>query len=179
MILGMTLQTTPAEIYRALVEACAFGCRVIMERLEESTGGINRVVSCGGIANRNPMVMQIYADVTGRPWHLAGSRQTCALGAAMTGAVLAGAEAGGHESFAEASESMAGVRDECYEPDEDAVAVYDRLYRLYRCLHDAFGTDKGCDRSAEVMKKLLSLRDEVRGSETRIMESPEKEAHGQ
>ena len=98
LLLGQTLYTTPAEIYRALIEATAFGALTIINRFEEYGVKIGQVVNCGGIAEKNPLVMQIYADVTGRPMKVSRSAQTCALGAAVAAAVVAGA----HRDFAAA-----------------------------------------------------------------------------
>src|SRR5205085_5785976 len=92
LLVGQTLYTTPAEIYRALIEATAFGALTIINRFEEYGVKIKEVVNCGGIAEKSPLVMQIYADVTGRPMKLSRSAQTCALGSAIAGAVVAGAE---------------------------------------------------------------------------------------
>lgn len=162
LVLGLTLHTTPAEMYRAFVEATAFGARVIMERYEEVGAPVERIVNCGGISAKNEMVMQIYADVMGRPVQISRSAQTCALGAAMAGAVVAGAEAGGHDDFPAAVDAMTGVRDVVFEPDPERRAVYDRLFGHYRRLHDAFGVAGQTDDLADVMKDLLDLRDAVR-----------------
>ncbi|MHC4713227.1 MAG: ribulokinase, partial [Planctomycetota bacterium] len=162
LILGMTLHTAPAEVYRALIEATAFGARVIIERFEEYGVNTERVINCGGIAVKNPLVMQIYADVLNRPMEVAASEQACALGAAMAGAVVAGEEAGGHPDFDAAQSAMSSLRDEKFEPDPESTAVYDRLYGLYRCLHDAFGVPLSDGDMAGVMKELLSIRDEMR-----------------
>src|SRR4029077_7321679 len=102
LILGQTLHTTRAEIYRALIEATAFGARAIVERLREYGVAIDRVVCCGGIAEKNDLFMQIYADVLGQPMQIAGSPQTPALGSALSAAVTAGKAAGGYESWDEA-----------------------------------------------------------------------------
>ncbi len=184
LIVGLTLHSTPAEIYRALVEATAFGARAIVERFEEYGVRIRRVVNCGGISVKNPMVMQIYADVLKRPIEISRSTQTCALGAAMAGAVAAGA----HRDFAAATRRMTGVLPTRFRPVAANVRRYDRLYAQYRALHDAFGLrDAGCssrsvsgkraprggattpeatapDRLFGVMKDLLALRDDVRGA---------------
>ncbi|PAP75010.1 ribulokinase [Rubrivirga marina] len=179
LVLGLTLHTTPAELYRAFVEATAFGARVIMERYEEVGSAVERIVNCGGISAKNEMVMQIYADVMGRPVYLSRSAQTCALGAAMAGAVVAGAEAGGHDSFPDAVDAMTGVQDRVFEPDADRAAVYDRLFSHYRRLHDAFGVAGQSDDLADVMKDLLDLRDAVRSeaSGDRESESVDAAAH--
>ena len=162
LILGLHLATRPAEIYRALVEATAFGARVIMERFEEYGIPVQRIVNCGGISVKNPLVMQIYADVMNRPLRIARSAQTCALGAAIAGAVVAGPSRGGYAEFGEATDRMTGVMDTVFDPDPAAAATYDRLYALYRRLHDAFGVSGTADDLSDLMKTLLDLRDEVR-----------------
>lgn len=162
LLVGMSLHTTPAEIYRALIEATAFGSRVIMERFEEYGVEADRVVNCGGIAVKNPMVMQVLANVMNRVMEISRSEQTCALGAAMCGAVVAGKAAGGHSSFAEAARAMTAVRAEKYVPDPNHVAVYNRLYRLYRELHDIHGVKDYSANLCPVMKELLELRDKTR-----------------
>lgn len=161
LVVGLTLGTTSAEIYRALIEATAFGARAIMERLEEYGVPIRRVVACGGIAVKNPLAMRIYADVLNRPVEISRSAQTCALGAAMAGSVVAGRRRGGHANFAAAERAMTGVRPERFMPDRHRVATYARLYPIYRTLHDGFGLG-GARNLGGVMKELLSLRDEVR-----------------
>ena len=162
LLLGTTLHTTPAEIYRALVEATAFGARVIMERFEEYGVKVERIVNCGGIAAKNPMVMQIYADAMGRPVEISRSAQTCALGAAIAGAVVAGKAAGGYDNFADAVDAMTGVQEKTFVPNPAAVAIYDRLFALYKQLHDAFGIAGHQAALSNVMKDLLQIRDEVR-----------------
>jgi hypothetical protein len=126
-------------VYRALIEATAFGARAIVERLREHGAPIERVVCCGGIAEKNDLFMQIYADVLGYPMIIAGSPQTPALGAAVSAAVAAGAEAGGYASFAAAQEAMTSIGQRQFTPDPDARLVYDELYAIYHELHDAFG----------------------------------------
>lgn len=160
-LIGMTLHTTPAEIYRALIESTAFGARVIMERFEEYGLKVERVTTCGGIPMKNPLLMQIYADVMGREIEISRSTQTCALGAAMAGAVVAGRKDGGYDDFDEAIEMMTGIRDEKYVPDPESVKVYNHLYNLYKRLHDIFGTEGYRDNLYDLMKKLLKIRDEV------------------
>jgi L-ribulokinase len=132
LILGQTLHTTRADIYRALIEGTAFGARVIMERLSEYGVPIDRVVCCGGIAEKNPLLMQIYADVTGCTMYIAGSTQTCALGSAICAAVLAGSEAGGYADFHSAQIAMTSLRPIMYSPIPENQAVYNRIYALYR-----------------------------------------------
>lgn len=162
LILGLTLHSRPAEIYRALVEATAYGARVIMERYTEYGVGVERVINCGGISAKNRMVMQIYADVMGRPVQISRSTQTCALGAAVSAAVVAGREEGGYDSFGEAVSAMTAVQDETFEPIPEHREVYDRLYALYRRLHDAFGVQGTSDDLFDVMKTLLEIRDRAR-----------------
>ena len=154
LILGQDLHTTRADIYRALIEATAFGARAIIERIREHGVAIDRVVCTGGIAEKNPLLMQIYADVTGCAMRVAGSSQTCALGSAISAAVLAG----GHPDFASAEAAMTSLRAVVYEPNPENQAIYNELYALYRELHDAFG---GLTKSADLsqtMKRLLDIK---------------------
>jgi L-ribulokinase len=163
LLLGQTLRTTRAEVYRALIEATAFGARAIVERLREYGVPIDRVVCCGGIAEKNALFMQIYADVLGQPMLVAGSPQTPALGAAISAAVTAGAAAGGYDDWTEAQERMTSIKDTQFTPDPAACAVYKELYGIYRELHDAFGGVRD-ERPAEfgtMMKRLLALKDRV------------------
>jgi L-ribulokinase len=157
-VIGLTLHTKPAEVYRALIEATAMGARVIIERMEEYGVPIERVINCGGIAVKNPLVMQIYADVMGRAMEVSRSEQTCALGSAMAGAVLGGA----HADFAAAAKAMTAVRDTKYVPIAAHQAVYQRLYANYRKLHDAFGDQTSTGNLYAVMKDLLAIRDAAR-----------------
>ncbi|MCI0708173.1 MAG: ribulokinase [Ignavibacteriae bacterium] len=158
LLVGQTLYTTPAEIYRALVEATAFGALAIINRFEEYGVTIERVVNCGGIAEKNPFVMQIYADVTGRPMMISRSAQTCALGSAVAGAVASGC----YSSFAEAQNAMTGLKPRVFKPNPAANAVYKDLYKLYRTLHDAFGTTSWNGNLYPVMKQLLDIRNRAR-----------------
>jgi len=159
LIMGQTLYSTPGEIYRALIEATAFGALAIINRFEEYDVRVERVVNCGGIAEKNAVAMQIYADVLGRPMQISRSSQTCALGAAIAGAVAAGV----YPNVSSAQRAMTGLKDTVYSPDPSAHAVYQRLYALYRDLHDAFGTQTGNGNLGHVMKQLLAIRDEARG----------------
>jgi len=158
LLLGQTLYTRPAEIYRALIEATAFGALTIINRFEEYGLKVRQVVNCGGIAEKNPMVMQIYADVTGRPMKVARSGQTCAVGAAIAGAVVARA----HRSYAAAIKAMTGLKSRLYKPNRQAHNVYKRLYGLYSDLHDAFGTKEYQGSLAHVMKALIEIRTQAR-----------------
>jgi L-ribulokinase len=158
LLVGQTLYTTPPEIYRALIEATAFGALAIINRFEEYGVKIRRVVNCGGIAEKNPLVMQIYADVTGRPMYVSRSAQTCALGAAVAAAVVAGA----HRGFPAAIAAMTGLKPRAFKPDARAHAVYRELYSLYSSLHDAFGAASWRGNLHPVMKQLIAIRDQAR-----------------
>ena len=158
LLVGQTLHTTRAEIYRALIEATAYGARAIIERFEEYGVPVKRIVCCGGIAEKNPMLMQIYADVTGCTMQISGSSQTCALGSAMSAAVAAGKAKGGYDNFADAREKMTSVKDTEYTPIAANKIVYDRLYELYRVLHDGFGGVAESVELSRVMKKLIELK---------------------
>ncbi|MGB9835130.1 MAG: ribulokinase [Candidatus Saccharicenans sp.] len=159
LLLGQTLHTRPEEIYLALIEATAFGALTIIKRFQEYGVEINEVINCGGIAEKNPLVMQIYADVFGLEMKIARSSQTCALGSAMAGAVVAGRTAGGHDTFEEAQAAMCGVKPKTFKPRPEYHQVYRELYRLYRELHDAFGTRIWQGNLYHVMKDLLEIRD--------------------
>jgi L-ribulokinase len=158
LLVGQTLYTTPPEIYRALIEATAFGALTIINRFEEYGVRVAQVVNCGGIAEKNPLVMQIYADVTGRPMKVSRSAQTCALGAAVAAAVVAGA----HRDFTSAIGAMTGLKARVFKPDAGAHAVYRELYALYAVLHDAFGKASWQGSLHGVMKQLIDLRHHAR-----------------
>ncbi len=161
LLLGQTLHTRPEEIYRALIEATAFGALTIINRFEEYGIAIREVINCGGIAEKNPMVMQIYADVTGREMKVSRSAQTCALGSAICGAVAARKSAGGYDSFAEAQSAICGVKEITYRPIEENRKVYARLYPLYKQLHDAFGLRDSSASLGSVMKQLLVIKEQA------------------
>ncbi len=154
LIMGMTLQTKPEELYRALIEATAYGQRVIIEAFEASGVEVSELYACGGISWKNRLMMQIYSDVTNRPIRISASSQTPALGAAMFGAVAAGRTAGGYDSITECAKFMGGSG-ETYYPEPDSVRVYDRLYAEYIKLHDWFGRGGN-----DVMKRLKSVKAE-------------------
>jgi L-ribulokinase len=158
LLVGMTLRTTPAEIYRALIEATAFGARVIIDRLVEYEVPIRRVIVCGGIAAKNPLVMQIYADVLGMPIEVSRSGQSCALGAAIAASVAAGV----HGDFLAATHHMTSVREEKFVPDPASVRPYGAIFALYRQIHDIFGTRDCTVNQHNVMKELLRIRNTVR-----------------
>ncbi|HEY3398812.1 MAG TPA: ribulokinase [Armatimonadota bacterium] len=161
LLLGQTLHTSQAEIYRALIEATAFGALTILNRMEERGVPVARIINCGGIAEKNALLMQIYADVTNRTMLVSRSAQTCALGAAIFGAVAAGPEAGGYATTEEAQAAMTGVKDLHYDPNPAAHERYMSLYALYKRLHDAFGVPGTTDDLSDVMKTLLDIKAEV------------------
>jgi L-ribulokinase len=155
LLIGQTLQTSAPEIYRALIEATAFGALTIIRRMEEYGACVDEVVNCGGIAEKSALTMQIYADVCNRPMKISRSAQTCALGAAL----FAGVAAGAHKSVSEAQAAMTGVKEQVYSPDPKAAAVYAKLYQLYMKLHDGFGGVSHNTDLSGVMKELLAIKD--------------------
>ncbi|NTU80221.1 MAG: ribulokinase [Chloroflexales bacterium] len=154
VLLGATLATKPEEIYRALIESTAYGTRVIIDNFEANGVPISEIVATGGLPERNKLLMQIYADVTGRPIRRVGTAQGGALGAAMHGAVAAGKAAGGYDTIAEAAAPMTRLHEESFTPNPEAQTVYAQLYREYLTLHDYFG--RGAN---DVMKRLKQLRE--------------------
>jgi L-ribulokinase len=162
LLLGQTLLTTPEEIYRALIEATAFGVLTIINRFEEYGVKVSEIIACGGIAEKNALLMQIYADVTGREMKVARSAQSCALGSAIAGAVVAGKTKGGYGSFEEAQAAMCGLKEKVFRPEPENHKVYQELYGLYNQLHDAFGTARWQGNLFNVMKGLLAVRDRQR-----------------
>ena len=152
LILGMTLSTRPEAVYRALIEATAYGARTIVENFEAHGLRVRRLYACGGIARKNPLLMQLWADVLNREIAVVGSDQTSALGAAITGAVAAGRAAGGWDSLPEAVRAMAAAPERRYAPSAGAAGVYDQLYREYLRLHDLFGRGGN-----DVMKRLRAV----------------------
>jgi L-ribulokinase len=160
LLVGMTLTTKAPEIYRALIEATAFGTRIIVDAFESAGVRVDGIVACGGLPERNRLLMQIFADVAGREFAVAASGQAPALGSAMFGAVAAGAAAGGYDSIVEASRDMAHLGKARYRPDAGRHAVYDELYSEYVRLHDLFG--RGGD---DVMKTLKAIQLRVGGED--------------
>jgi L-ribulokinase len=152
LLVGQTLHTKPHEVYRALIEASAFGAMVILKRFEEYGVLVENIVACGGIADKSPLVLQVYADVTGRKIEVSRSSETCALGAAICGAV-AGRE---FASIADAQVRMTGTKQTCFEPNAAAHAVYSQLFDVYQRLFDAFGSGQ-----MNAMKELLRIRSQI------------------
>ncbi|MBS1705254.1 MAG: ribulokinase [Armatimonadetes bacterium] len=159
MVVGLTLHSKPGELYRACIEATAYGSLKIIDRMEEYGVEVERVVACGGIADKSPLAMQIYADVFNRPVFIARSSQTCALGSAIFGAVVAGE----YPDTLSAQAKMAGLKDVVYLPKPENVAIYSELYRLYNSLHDSFGVKDHSESLYHVMRKLNEIREKTRG----------------
>jgi L-ribulokinase len=157
LLVGQTLHTRPEEIYRALIEATAFGALTIINRFEEFGVKISEIVNCGGIAEKNAMLMQIYADVTGREMKISRSAQTCALGSAVAAAVVGGA----YPSFEKAQAAMCGIKTQTFKPIAAHHKVYQKLYKLYRRLHDGFGIKGKTLAMGDVMKELLAIKEKA------------------
>ena len=155
LIVGLTLHTPRHEIYRALLEATAFGALTIINRIEEYGVKVEEIICCGGIAEKNDLFMQIYADVLNRPMCVSRSKQTCALGAAIAGALAAKL----YPSIEPAVKAMTGIKPKIYKPITDNTVIYQKLYRVYKTLHDAFGTTStGNVTVNRVMKDLLEIK---------------------
>ena len=158
LLVGQTLHTTPHEIFRAFIESTAFGALTIINRIEEYGVKVEEVINCGGLAVKSPLLMQIYADVTGRPMKISRSDQTPALGAAIFGAIASGA----FDNVSSAQAVMTGIK-KTYEPDSESHSVYQQIYSLYSQAHDAFGTPNWSGQMSNIMKDLLEIRDGQRG----------------
>ena len=158
LIIGLNLQTKPEEIYRALIEATAFGTKKIIETFKQKGVEIEEYYAAGGISQKDPMTMQIYADVINMPVYIAGSEQGPALGSAIFGAVAAGADRGGYDSVFEGARNMGKLKDTVYRPNPENVKAYDALYKEYEILHDYFG--RGAN---DVMKRLKAFKASVIG----------------
>lgn len=152
LILGMTLRTKPEEIYRALIEATAYGTRRIIEAFEEGGVPVRELYAAGGIASKDPMTMQIYADICNREIKISGSTQSGALGSAIYGAVASGYERSGLCDMGEAARKLGRIADKVYRPNPENVKVYNELYAEYVKLHDYFGRGGN-----DVMKRLKSI----------------------
>jgi len=157
LLIGATLATKPEEIYRALIEATAYGKRIIIETFQKSGVPIHELVACGGLPEKNKLLMHIYADVIGLPIKVSASKQTSALGSAMFGAVAAGKGLGGYDSIYDAAKVMAHLKDEVYLPNPENQKAYEKLYVEYVILHDYFGRGEN-----NVMKRLKNIKAEAR-----------------
>ncbi|MEW6456457.1 MAG: ribulokinase [Acidobacteriota bacterium] len=154
LLIGATIGTKPEEIYHALIESIAFGTNIIIDAFEKKGVEVKELYACGGLAEKNSLLMQIFSDVTGRKIKMAKSSETSALGAAMFGAVAAGKENGGYESIFEAAEKMAGLKDTVYVPDKENHRMYKRLFKEYSKLYNYFG--RGRNNVMKFLKKLKS-----------------------
>lgn len=151
MFLGLNLKTTPEQIYHAMLEATAFGARVILEAFRDAGVPVNEIRACGGVANKNPLMMQIYADVLGVPISVSKCTQAPALGAAIYAATAE--KKTGYRSIFDAMGAMAERNFVTYTPDESHRAAYEMLYREYRELHDYFGCGEN-----RIMERLYERR---------------------
>jgi len=154
LLLGATLATKAPEIYRALIEATAYGTRVIIDAFEQNSVPVNELVACGGLPEKNKLLMQIYADVTGREFKITASKQTPALGSAMFGAVAAGRKADGYDSIFEAAQKMSRLKKETFKPVPENQQVYEGLYQEYVTLYDYFG--RGANDAMKRLKRIKS-----------------------
>jgi L-ribulokinase len=152
VIVGQTLATRPEDVYRALVEATAFGTRTIIDTFEGSGLPVSELVAAGGLL-KNAFLMQLYADVAGRPISVIGSEQGPALGSAIHAAVAAGA----YPDVPAAAAAMGRVERRVYEPDAARTKAYQGLYEEYRLLHDYFGRGEN-----DVLHRLRRIRNEAR-----------------
>ena len=152
LLAGVTLNTSPEEMYRALIEATAFGTRVIIECYQRAGVDLAELVACGGLPEQNPFVVQVFADVCNMPIHTAGTAQACALGSAMCGAAVAGSGRGGYDSIEQAAARMAKPFKKTYRPAPGKAAAYDELYAEYVRLHDHFG------RTERLMRRLREVK---------------------
>lgn len=152
LMIGMTLATTPAEMYRAVLECTAFGTYKIIRQCEDGGCPIDALYACGGLPGKNPLLMQIFADVTGREIKVAASDQTVALGSAMFAAVAAGAANGGYADIQTAAMQMARLRDTVFQPNFENHGRYQLLFEEYERLHDLFG--RGAAPTMKVLKAL-------------------------
>ena len=157
VMLGCTLLTKPEEIYRALIEATAYGTRMIIETFRKNGVPITELYAAGGIAEKDEMMMQIYSDVTNMEIRISASSQTPALGSAMFGAVAAGKGNGGYDSIVDAAKVMGKVKEKYYKPIPENVAVYEKLYAEYEKLHDYFGRGEN-----DVMKRLKKIKESAK-----------------
>jgi L-ribulokinase len=151
VICGLTLHSTPDHIYRALLESIAFGNRRIVENFVEHGLELDQIVACGGIATASPLLMQLFADISGLPVHVPASGEVPARGAALFGAVAGGAFDGISDAVATAPPGTAHT----YSPNVGAKRAYDRVYSVYHGLHDLLGRS-----NVELLHELKRIRTE-------------------
>ena len=154
LLIGLNMQTAPEDIYRAFIEATAFGCRVIIENYRKNGVPVERLTVSGGISRKNPFAMQLYADILNMPVEVIDEECGPALGSAIFAAVAAGKAAGGYDTMAEAIQAMKSKRMKYYFPDSASASVYNRLYEHYCTLYELFG-------HGNIMRDLTKLRRHV------------------
>ncbi len=160
LILGLTLATTPDEVYLAMIESTAFGARMIIERLKEYGVKISEINASGGIATKSPLIMRAYSNILDLPIKVSSSEQTCALGAAIFAAVAAGY----YQSVGDAQKRMSASCADVYTPDSSAAELYRVIYDFYKKLHDSFGEGKRDSFMRHVMKELIRIKKEVKNA---------------
>ena len=161
LFVGLTLTTTPADMFRALVESTAFGTRLIIENLRSHGVAVDEFVASGGISRKSPPMMQIWADVIGMDIQIAGTKEGPAKGSAVYAAYAAGAARGGYDTLAEAADHMGTGPIRTYRPDPARKEAYNALYRDYLTLFDYFGRGGN-----DVMKRLLGMKKKARGKKS-------------
>lgn len=161
LILGQSLQTKNFEVYRALIEATAYGAKRIVDQLEAAGVAIDRIICCGGIPKKNKLFMQIYADVLNRPVDVAESNETVALGAAMMGALAHFKENGQETQLTDLQKTFCKVSSLSYQPKADNVTIYEKLYQMYLQLHDSFGSVNGDANLFSIMKQLIQIKNNI------------------
>jgi len=153
LLLGMNLQTKPEDIYMALIEATGFGTRLIVEEFEKAGIAIDSIVMSGGIPLKNPMLVQIYADILNREIRVCQTTQAGAVGAAILGVAAASSEVTGYHNLTEVAEALGKKGNKVYAPNQKNIDAYNQLYGEYITLYEYFG--KG---SNDVMKRLNKIR---------------------
>ena len=155
VIAGLTLQTTAPEIYRALLESTAFGNKAVLDNFRNHGFHIDEIVACGGIAEKSPLLMQLFADSTALPVSVPASPQVPARGSAIFGAVAAGESAGGFASVREAASALRPGTARTYRPNPAAVPTYEAVYEVWKGLHDMLGrSERGWLHELKRLKRL-------------------------
>ena len=152
LILGLDMNTRCEEVYRTLIEALAFGKRRIVEQFQQYGISVDKLYATGGVANKNPFLMQLFSDVIGIPVYISAAENGSCLGSAIYGAAAAGTAAGGYDSLGEAAAKMGGEVNKIYRPQEAYREAYNKLYEEYKILHDYFGIKN------TVMKRLKNSK---------------------
>ncbi len=160
LIIGQSLQTKDFEIYRALIEGTAFGAKVIIEDMERQGISINEIINCGGITHKNPLFMQIYADVINKPMKIAAINETVALGSALMGAYAAYTDEGKPVSYNQLQNKSCKNLEKVYQPHPENVIIYRKLYDIYKKLHDSFGIKGTQMELYSVMKELIAIKND-------------------